>query len=151
MPIPPFEDVSGYLPPAAALYTASEAEIEVAFGSASEPRRRLFGHLQRLIAAARRARAVKLLVDGSFVTDKERTHGNPPNDIDCAIWMGPGFRDLIREADTDAMFIVGLNTTNKLGPLDLHFAFAQDEWDRWAGFFSTDRQKDPKGCVEVIL
>ncbi|MDB5097570.1 MAG: hypothetical protein JWM80_1991 [Cyanobacteria bacterium RYN_339] len=151
MPIPPFEETNGYLPPAAALYVASEAEIEVAFGSASEARRRLFGHLQRLTAAARRVEAVKLLVDGSFVTDKERTQGNPPNDIDCAIWLGPGFGALVREANMDAMFIVGLNATNKLGPLDLHFAFAQDEWERWSAFFSTDRQKDPKGCVEVIL
>ena len=33
MPIPPFDATSGYLQPAAALYAASEAEIEVAFGS----------------------------------------------------------------------------------------------------------------------
>lgn len=151
MPLPPFGHASGYLPLAPDLHRANEAEIEVSFGSANEQRRRLFGHLQRLVGAARRAGAIKLLIDGSFVTDKERTHGDPPNDIDCAIWLGPNFRDLIREADADAMFIVGLNATNKLGPLDLHFAFAQDEWERWVGFFSTDRQEDPKGCVEVIL
>ena len=151
MVLPPFDVQSGYLPYAAQLYRATEAEIEARLGSANSQRVRLFGHLRRLVAAARKVKAVRLLIDGTFVTDKERTQGEPPNDIDCAVWLPPTIGSLVREADADAMFIFGLNATNKFGPLDLHFAFSEAQWNEWVTFFGTDRDDVPKGCVEVVL
>lgn len=149
MPIPPFDTGTGYLPPG--LHSATEAEIQSRLGSLNAQRQKLFGHLQRLVAAARSVKAERMLIDGSFVTDKERLQDEPPNDIDCALWLSPHIGQLVKEANADAMFIFGMNATNKLGPIDLHLALSQGRWDGWVNFFGTDREEIPKGCVEVIL
>jgi hypothetical protein len=145
--LPSFDPGTGYLP--AGIHPAGEAEIQVRLGSANEERRRLFAQLQRLLGASRRIGASRLFIDGSFVTDKERLVGKPPNDIDCVVWLPPTIEALVKDADTDAMFIFGLHQTRKVGPLDLYPVLDQTGWDTWVEFFGSDQQGVPKGVVEV--
>ena len=83
--LPPFDPTTGYL--AMGMHLAGEPEVQDRLGSANHERRRLFAQLQRLLGASRRIGALRLFIDGSFVTDKERLLGKPPNDIDCVVWL----------------------------------------------------------------
>ena len=58
----------GFLPEG--LYLASEANIMFRFGSSSRRRRRLILRLRRWIELVRLVGALRLLIDGSFVTAK---------------------------------------------------------------------------------
>ena len=150
MPIPLFDPATGYLPPG--LHLATEAEVGNRLGSGNPQRNLLFEYLQRLLTAARRLQALRLFIDGSFVTDKERLKGEPPQDIDCALWLpGPAFAAAYHAGNPDARFLFGLHLTRKVGLLDLYLAFDQGEWDRWVRFFGSDDEDVPKGCVEVAL
>jgi hypothetical protein len=73
--IPAFED-NGYLPPG--IHRATLDEIEARFGTESELRRVQFESLKWLIDLVRRAGIQRLVIDGSFVTERFE-----PNDIDC--------------------------------------------------------------------
>ncbi len=65
--IPEFRD-DGYLPEG--VHTATEAEITFRFGTASAQRRRLAMRLRRWIELSRSLVAIRLFVNGSFVTAK---------------------------------------------------------------------------------
>src|SRR5262249_21609049 len=82
--IPDFRP-DGYLP--LGMHLASEAEATFRFGTSSVKRRRLVHRVRRWIELARDVRALRLFIDGSFVTEKP-----DPNDVDAVILLPDDFR-----------------------------------------------------------
>ena len=107
------------------------------FGSSSRRRRRLLLRLRRWIKLARLVGALRLLIDGSFVTAKVE-----PDDIDAVILLPPDFQHQVKQGIEAAL------------ELEEIFA-AEDEtdWNEWIEFFSRTREADGrrKGLVEVKL
>lgn len=130
----PIFDENGYLPPG--IHPASLDEMAVRFGRDSEVRKAQMESLRWLVGLARRAGVIRLVVNGSFVTDTLE-----PNDLDCVLLIGAGFPlDLAAEAE----LIAGLPFP------ELSFV-NQVDFDLLVGhFFATDRQAVSKGMVEVI-
>src|SRR4051794_30418415 len=79
----------GYLPEG--VHPATEAEVTFRFGSSSPGRRRLVLRMRRWIELARAVGASRLLIDGSFVTDKL-----DPQDVDAVILVPADFHEQIR-------------------------------------------------------
>ncbi len=132
--IPVLND-DGYLPPG--IYSATLEEISARFGQESELRQVQMQSLRWLVDLARRAGVRKIVVNGSFVTDKLE-----PNDVDCVLLLGPGFP---QELAAESELIAGLPFIN-LELVD-EVAFRQFTERTYA----TDRNLVPKGMVEVIL
>ena len=132
--IPWFND-EGYLPPG--IHLATLAEIAARFGQDSELRRVQMDSLRWLIDLARRAGVSRIVVNGSFVTDKLE-----PNDVDCVLQIGPGFpHDLAAAADLTTGFpFVNMELVNR----NAFREFTEKT-------FASDRDLVPKGMVEVIL
>lgn len=131
--IPAFNE-AGYLPPG--IHPATLAEIAARFGQESELRRVQIESLRWLLDLARRAGVQRIVVNGSFVTDKLE-----PNDVDCVLLIGPGFpRDVAAEAE----LLAGIPFINmELVDQDAFEQFTQNT-------FATDRDSIPKGMVEVL-
>jgi len=131
--IPPFDD-EGYLPPG--IHLATVEEIRARFGQESELRRVQMESLCWLVDVARRAGVQRIVVNGSFVTDKLE-----PNDVDCVLLVGAGFpRDETAEAD----LLTGLPFVNM--ELVDEEAFKQFT----EVIFATDRDLISKGMIEVM-
>ena len=81
--IPPFND-QGYWP--AGVHVATFDEVAARFGAESELRRAQIDSLRWLIDLARRAKAQRLIVNGSFVTDVFE-----PNDVDGVLLVASDF------------------------------------------------------------
>lgn len=130
--IPPCND-DGYLPPG--IHPATLEEIAARFGKESELRQAQVQSLGWLVDLARRAGAQRIVVNGSFVTDKLE-----PNDVDCVLLIGPKFpRDAVAEAE----LLAGLPFINlELVDEDGFRQFTERT-------FATDRNMVPKGMVEV--
>lgn len=79
--IPPFDE-HGYLPPG--IHLATLEEVAQRFGAESEVRRAEMQSVRWLVDLARRAGILRLVINGSFVTDAFE-----PNDVDCVLLMGP--------------------------------------------------------------
>jgi len=75
--IPPFNE-NGYLPPG--VYAASLEEILDRFGRGSEQRQAQAESLRWLVSLCRKGGISRLLLNGSFVTDRLK-----PNDVDCVL------------------------------------------------------------------
>jgi len=131
--IPAFNE-AGYLPPG--IHPAALVEIAARFGQESELRRVQIESLCWLIDLARRAGVQRIVVNGSFVTDKLE-----PNDVDCVLLIGPGFpRDVAAESE----LLAGIPFINmELVDEDAFEQFTQNT-------FATDRDLIPKGLVEVL-
>ena len=132
--IPPFND-DGYLPPG--IHPATLEEIAARFGQESELRRAEMESLQWLVQVARRAGVQRLVVNGSFVTDKLE-----PNDVDCVLLIGPGFP---RNPEAEAELLAGLPFIN----LELVDQEAFRQFTERT--FATDCNMVPKEMVEVSL
>ncbi len=132
--IPPFDE-HGYLPPG--VHAATLDEIEARFGRESELRRVQLESLRWLTDVARRAGVVRLVVNGSFVTEVFE-----PNDVDCVLLIGGGFpKDRLAEAELMAgLPFLDINIVNQA-----EFHSLVDK------FFATDRHSAAKGMVEIIL
>jgi hypothetical protein len=132
--IPPLDN-QGYLPPG--IHRATVPEIEARFGRESELRRVQMESLGWLIELAQRAGVRRIVVNGSFVTDKLE-----PNDIDCVLLVTAGFpvdesaaRELLGGLPFISMELVD-----------------QEAFDHFTQkTFATDRDLVPKGMIEVIL
>jgi hypothetical protein len=123
----------GYLPPG--IHLATFEEVAARFGQASDLRRAQVESLGWLVDLARRAGALRIVVNGSFVTEKLE-----PNDVDCVLLVGPDFpRDAAAEAD----LLAGLPfiALELVGP-DGFRLFTERT-------FATDRNQVPKGMVEI--
>jgi hypothetical protein len=130
--IPPFDD-AGYLP--AGIHAATLAEIEDRFGGASELRRVQMESVRWMVELARRAGVQRIVLNGSFVTDIIE-----PNDVDCALLMGPDFP---KDRDAESELLEGLPF------IDLALVDASD-FDYFVNrFFAIDRMRHSKGLIEV--
>ncbi len=130
--IPHFND-DGYLPPG--IHHATVEEIANRFGQESEMRQAQMQSLRWLIDLASRAGALRVVVNGSFVTEKFE-----PNDIDCVLLIGPDFP---RDAEAEAQLLAGLPFINmELVDVDGFRQFTERT-------FATDRNLVPKGMVEI--
>ena len=132
--IPPFED-NGYLPPG--IHAATLDEVEARFGRESEVRRVQVESLRWLIELATRAGVERIILNGSFVTDIIE-----PNDVDCAL--------LIR-ADFPADWEAAEELSGGLPFLDLELVELPQFTILVEQIFSSDRDTEPKGVVELIL
>lgn len=132
--IPAFDE-NGYLPPG--VHRATIDEVESRFGLSSELRKVQMESLCWLMELVRRSGVSRLIVNGSFATDVYE-----PNDVDCALLIGPGFP---REQAAEDELIAGLPflDINLMDEADFELLVAQ--------FFATDRNAVPKGVVEIIL
>jgi len=141
--IPPCQ-ADGYLP--AGLYRASEAEVLFRFGAITRRRRRLAIRLRRWIELSRHVGGRRLLIDGSFVTAKDK-----PNDIDAVLLLPPDFQQQVVQGDQLALELEEMLLTRR--PEELFAAEDGTDWDEWVEFFSSTREADGrrKGLVEVIL
>ncbi len=130
--IPDFND-DGYLPQG--IHRATLKEIAARFGQESEIRQAQMESLHWLVDLARRAGVQRIVVNGSFVTEKLE-----PNDVDCVLLIGPDFP---HDPAAEMELLAGLPFLN--------FELVDQE-----GFkhftertFATDRDLVPKGMVEV--
>ena len=132
--IPPFDEHGNLLP---GIHPATLEEIAARFGRESELRRAQMESLQWLVDLARQAGIMRLVINGSFVTDTPE-----PNDVDCVLLIGSDFpRDATAEQELDQ----GLPFLQ----LDL---VEHEGFDEFVGIvYATDRDWIPKGMVEVIL
>ncbi len=131
--IPAF-DAEGYLPPG--IHRASMQEIRARFGQESELRRVQMESLLWLVELAWRAGIRRIVVNGSFVTDRLE-----PNDVDCVLLVGAGFPS---DEAAEAELLSGLPFINmELVDQDAFEQFTEKT-------FATDRNLVPKGMIEVV-
>lgn len=81
--IPPLDE-HGYL--SVGIHRAPLSEIESRFGRATELRRVQMNSVRWLVDLAKRAGVLRLVINGSFVTDVPE-----PNDVDCVLLIGAEF------------------------------------------------------------
>jgi len=131
--IPAF-NAEGYLPPG--LHRATVDEIHARFGREPELRRVQMESLRGLVELARRAGVRRIVVNGSFVTDKLE-----PNDVDCVLLVGAGFP---HDEAAEAELLSGLPFIN----MEL---VDQEGFEQFTEkTFATDRDLVPKGMIEVM-
>jgi hypothetical protein len=133
--LPDFDE-HGYLP--FGIHSCPIDELVARFGSGSSEREIEIQELIQFIDWAKRAGVRRLIVNGSFVTEKES-----PNDVDIVILPGADYPRDQRPIGEQEM----------LWPY-LQIFVADDDADlvTWAiQDFGTDRQDQRKGVVEVIL
>jgi hypothetical protein len=132
--IPEFNE-DGYLPPG--IHQASLEEIASRFGQEPELRQVQTESLRWLIDLAKRVGVQRVIIDGSFVTDKWE-----PNDVDCVL-LAAG--DFPRDEAADWELRDGLPFI-QLAIVDEYL------FERYVKvIFGTDRKAVPKGMIEVIL
>jgi hypothetical protein len=141
--IPPFR-ADGYLPEG--LYLATEPEALFRFGASTRRRRRLALRLRQWVELARQVGGRRLLIDGSFVTEKEQ-----PNDIDAVILLPPEFQEQVEQGNPAALELEDMLMTRR--PEEIFAAEDETDWAEWIEFFSRTREADErrKGLVEVAL
>jgi hypothetical protein len=112
-------------------------EIDARFCGSSELRRVQIESLRWMVESAIRAGAERIVLNGSFVTDRME-----PNDVDCVVLVGLGYpADPTAEQELD----------DGLPFLDIALV-GQVDFDRFVErIFAADRRGVPKGMIEVIL
>ena len=126
----------GYLPPG--IHPCPVAELVARFGTGSPERKVATQELLGFIDWARLAGVRRLIVNGSYATDAPA-----PQDVDLVILPGPDYPKDQKSTANEEM----------IWPF-LHVLVAADDDDleAWAmRDFGTDRQRRPKGVVEVTL
>jgi hypothetical protein len=143
MAIPEFRH-DGYLP--LGVHLATEEEIVSRFGSGTARRRYLVGRLKRWVELGRIVKALRILVDGSFVTTKPE-----PDDIDAVIQLGPDFGRQLRQGEQAAVELFQVLTARQ--PEELFGAEDDEDWNGWVDFFSRTRESSGvrKGLLEIRL
>ncbi len=132
--IPPLNE-QGYLP--AGLHAATVAEIEARFGHQSELRRDQMESIRWLVDLAIRAGVQRVVLNGSFVTDRIE-----PNDVDCVLLISA---ETGRDETAEGELAEGLPF------LDISLV-GQRDFDYLVGrFFAADRSRQAKGMIEIVL
>jgi hypothetical protein len=141
--IPAFRE-DGYLPEG--IHRCTEAELTFRFGTQTHRRRQLILRVRRWIGLGRAVAALRLLVDGSFVTVKP-----DPNDVDAVMLVPAGFAEQARQGVAAALELEEMFLTRQ--PEELFPAEDEAIWRGWCAFFSRTREPDRrrKGLVEVVL
>src|SRR5437773_1329485 len=118
----------GYLPPG--IHRATLEEIAIRFGQESELRQVQMESLRWLVELARRAGVLRIVVNGSFVTDKLE-----PNDVDCVLLIA---EDFPHDTAAEAELLAGLPFVNLelVGPEGFQHLTQRT--------FATDRNMAPK-------
>jgi hypothetical protein len=100
--------------------------------------------VRRWIELARQVRAPRLLIDGSFVTDKL-----DPHDVDAVILLPADFQEQVRRSMDAALELEEMLLTRR--PEEIFGAEDQTDWDEWVAFFSRTRESDgrSKGLLEI--
>ena len=133
--LPDFDE-NGNLPPG--IHPCDTNELIARFGSGSPEREVEMKELLDFIQWAQAADVQRLVVNGSFVTDKIE-----PNDVDIVILPGPGYpRNELSYLDQELRWPF-LQVFTAADEHDLETWVSQD--------FGTDRNQYPKGVVEVLL
>jgi Family of unknown function (DUF6932) len=132
--IPAFND-DGYLP--AGVHPATLDEIAARFGLEPELRRVQMESLRWLVDLAKRVGVQRVIVNGSFVTDKWE-----PNDIDCVLLRGPSF-PLDESADAELWSGLPFIQIALVGLTEFELYVEK--------IYATDRHGNSKGMVEVIV
>jgi len=131
----------GYLPKV--IHKATIEEIEKRFGIHNPNRKELFANLNSMfnLLHKHKAQIKSLLLNGSFVSDKEE-----PGDIDCILIVKKDF-------DFDAHEARLLNNSKNLFNIHLIRLMEEDypQISHSINFFGHDREGKPKGILEVIL
>lgn len=125
----------GLLPPG--IHEATLDEIDVRFGQEPELRRVQMESLRWLVELSKRVGVERIIVNGSFVTDKWE-----PNDVDCALLQGPAFPT---DDAAEAELLTGLPFIQLVVVGPEEFRLYVEE------IYATDRHGTPKGVIEVIL
>lgn len=144
VPIPPLQE-DGLLPPG--LFLAEVDEIEERFGRSTPRRKELFERLMMFIELAQHCRAVRMFVNGSFVTAKPE-----PGDVDVVIWLDERVYELLLEnGDHKCLHLEQMFKTREPG--EAFPVFEELTWNEWIDFFSLLREhpNKSKGLVEVKL
>ena len=141
--IPPFR-TDGYLPEG--LHACTEPDAVFRFGGGSKRRRRLVTRMRRWLELAREVGALKVLIDGSFVTAKK-----DPHDLDAVVLLPADFGEQVERGGTAAIELEAILLTRQ--PEELFAAEDQLDWQEWIDFFSRTREPDGrrKGLVEIEL
>lgn len=133
--LPAFNEF-GYLPPG--IHIATIEEIVARFGTGSPEREVETLELTSFVDWARQADIKRLIVNGSYVTAKMS-----PNDIDIVALPG-------RQYPNDERSWSELQSRWPF--LQVFIAIDEADLDAWAkSDFGTDRNRLPKGVVEVLL
>src|SRR5262249_5495593 len=118
------------------VHPATLDEIEARFGRQSEIRKAEMESVRWMVDLARRASVERVILNGSFVTDIIE-----PNDVDCALLIGPRIhadRNAVEELEDGLPF------------LDIALVNQRD-FDMLVGrVYASDRQFTSKGMIEVI-
>ncbi len=132
--IPGF-DQNGNLP--RGVHRATLAEMADRFAHDSEVRREQMDSLRWLVELAVKAGIERVLVDGSFVTRKKK-----PNDVDCVLLVGPHYpKDAnARQELLERLPFVHIQLVDQAG--------FEEFVNR---IFATDKSRNPRGMIEVIL
>jgi hypothetical protein len=131
--IPDFNDI-GYLPPG--VHVATLDEIAARFGRESEIRRAQMDSVRWLVELARKAEVVRIILNGSFVTDALE-----PNDVDCALLLSTDFP---LDPTATAELVEGLPF------VDLHMTEPKEFEIMVEQLYASDRDAVAKGVIEVV-
>lgn len=137
----------GYLP---ASHVCSLDTIERLFGNTTPRRIQLFTELQTIVDLARRIKAKRLLLNGSFVTSKPI-----PSDIDVALWV-PNFPTLLASNSAPVVQLMDIScNTDESNLTQLYVESTERAWWGWWRLFSQVQSpfvsRVYKGLVEVRL
>ena len=125
---------------------ATETQVAERFGQTPPRRTVLMARVAEWLGSARSVRALRFLLDGSFVTAKSE-----PGDVDCVCWLPVDFEQQFLGGKPEAVRLYHMLVTRQ--PEELFGVFSPQRWEGWIAFFSQTREPDGrrKGLVEVIL
>lgn len=141
MPIPLFLE-NGFLPEG--LHVSDLAEVEERFGKNTPRRKELFDRLKLFVQLANHCGAIKMLIDGSFVTAELE-----PGDVDVVIRLTHYHEDLLAQQDAPAQELERMFENRE--PKEAFPAYHEDRWEDWVRFFSKVKGSTTlrKGLVEI--
>ena len=116
------------------------------FGSQNRRRRRLARQLRRWIEIGKVVGALRLLINGSFVTAKPE-----PGDIDAIMLLPPEFQRQLEQGIEAALELEEMLLTRQ--PEEIFAAEDELDFQAWREFFTRTREPDGrrKGLLEILL
>lgn len=90
--------------------------------------------------------AVRLLINGSFVTGKAE-----PEDVDAVMLLPPDFAKQLEQGAEEALELEQMFLTRQ--PEEIFAAEEEADFEAWCEFFSRTREADGrrKGLLEIVL
>jgi hypothetical protein len=121
-------------------------EIKAQFGVSTSRRHELFERLKMFFELAKHCGALRMFVNGSFITSKPE-----PGDVDVVIWLDEKYIELLKLASSEALRMEEVLDTRE--PQEVFAVYEELDWKAWLDFFSVIRQHSDKrkGLVEVLL